>query len=89
MLRKLVLMSVLLSFTQVDAFFPPREAIQASIEMAKKCPQHIEHIAKLMANWIQLLGKNAYVYVEAFLQVHGPEVAEKVRAILRRAGYPI
>lgn len=89
MFKKLFLMSVLLGFTQANAFFPPKEAIDASIQMAKKCPQHIEHIAKLMLNWISVLGKDAYIYVEAFLQAHGPEVAEKVRAMIRAAGYNI
>jgi hypothetical protein len=90
MFKKLFLMSVLLIFTQAHPMqMPPREAIEASVAMANKCPQHIQHIANLMINWIKCLGEGAYRYVEAFLQAHGPVIAEKVREILRARGYNI
>lgn len=91
MFKKLFLMSVLFGFTQSQAMLPhiPKEAIDASVEMAKRCPQHVQHIANLCANWLKCLGESAYKYVEAFLQAHGPVIAEKVREILRTRGYNI
>lgn len=91
MLRKLSLVAMLAccscqtSKVQAVPSVPPA-VIKASVKAAAVCKQHIVHIANLCANWIMTMGHAGYVYVDAFLRQHGPEVTKAVREILKQRG---